>query len=100
LHKLLPVSLEPGWFCTLALKILPPDFLQKSFLDPKHVISSLKNRGRNGSPHRLGASGSFHALLFHVGLESGVTNSKKLKNARPSRGIILCDLHAGKKFKP
>jgi hypothetical protein len=23
--------MEPGWFCTLALKSKPPDFLQKSF---------------------------------------------------------------------
>jgi hypothetical protein len=40
-RKLLPILVEPGWFCTLALKSQPPDFLQKSFLDPQHVISSL-----------------------------------------------------------
>jgi hypothetical protein len=34
LDKFLPISLEQGWFCTLALKSKPPDFLQKSFLDP------------------------------------------------------------------
>jgi hypothetical protein len=82
LRKLLPVSLESGWFCTLALKNQPPDFLQKSFLDPQHAISSLNNRGRNGSPHRLGASGIFRALLFYAGLESGITNSKKIKKMR------------------
>jgi hypothetical protein len=59
--------------------------LQKSFLDPQHVISSLNNRGRNGSPHRLGASGSFRVLLFHAGLESGVTNSKKIEKMRDLR---------------
>jgi hypothetical protein len=48
-------------------------------LDPQHAISSINNRGRNESPHRLGASGSFRALLFHAGLESGITNSKKIK---------------------
>jgi hypothetical protein len=76
---LLPISLEPGWFCTLALKSKPPDFLQKSFLDPQYIISSLNRWGKNGNPHRLGASGSFRALSFHVGLKSGVTNSKKIE---------------------
>jgi hypothetical protein len=63
----------------LALKSKPPDFLQKSFMDPQHVISSLNRWGKNGNPHRLGASGSFLALSFHVGLKSGVTNSIKNK---------------------
>jgi hypothetical protein len=71
--------LEPGWFCTLALKRKPPDFLQKSFLDPKHVISSLNRWEKNGNPHRLGASGSSRALSFQVGLKSGVTNSEKIE---------------------
>jgi hypothetical protein len=79
LCKFLPISLEPGWFCTLALKSKPPDFLQKLFLGPQHVISSLNRWGKNGNPHRLGASGSFRALSFHVGVKSGVTNSKKIK---------------------
>jgi hypothetical protein len=48
-------------------------------LDPQHIISSLNNRGRNGSPHRLGASESFRALLFHADLESSVSNSKKIE---------------------
>jgi hypothetical protein len=56
--------------------------LKKSFLDPQHIISSLNNRGRNGSPHRLGASESFCALLFHADLETGVTNSKKIEKMR------------------
>jgi hypothetical protein len=79
LCKFLPISLEPGWFCTLALKSKSPDFLQKSFLDPQHVISSLNRWGKHGNPQRLGASGSFRALSFHVGLKSGVTNSQKIK---------------------
>jgi hypothetical protein len=79
LCKFLPISLEPGWFCTLALKSKPPDFLQKTFLDPQHVIFFTKQVGENGNPHRLGASGSFRALSFHVGLKSGVTNSKKFE---------------------
>jgi hypothetical protein len=42
-------------------------------------------------------SGSFRAPSFHAGPEPGVTNSKKnRKNASPSRGVILCDLEAGK----
>jgi hypothetical protein len=65
------------WFCTLALKSKPQDFLQKSYLDPQNVISSLNRWGKNRNPHHLGASGSFRALSFHVGLKSGVTNSKK-----------------------
>jgi hypothetical protein len=69
--------MEPGWFCTLTLKSKPPDFLKKSFLDPQHVISSLNMWGKNRNPHRLGASGSFWALSFYVGLKSGVTNSEK-----------------------
>jgi hypothetical protein len=74
-----PISLEPWWFCTLALKSKPPDFFQKSFLDLQHVISSLNRWGKHGNPHRLGASRSFWALSFHVGLKSGVTNSKKIE---------------------
>jgi hypothetical protein len=90
--------LEPGWFCTLALKSKPLDFLKKSFLDPQHLISSLNSRKKRGTPHRLVTSGSFRAPSFHVGPKPGVTNSKKnRKNAKPSRGIILCDLEAGKK---
>jgi hypothetical protein len=70
-------------------------------LDPQYVISSLNIREKRGTPHRLAASGSFRAPSFHAGLESGVTNSKKIeKNAKPSHDIILCDLQAGKKFKP
>jgi hypothetical protein len=41
LRKLLPISLEPGWICTLAVIRQAPDFFQKSFLDPQHVIFSL-----------------------------------------------------------
>jgi hypothetical protein len=48
LCKFLPISLEPGWFCTLALKSKPPDFLEKSFLDPQHVISSLNKWEKTG----------------------------------------------------
>jgi hypothetical protein len=48
LRKFLPISLEAGWFCTLAVKSKPPDFLQKSFLDPQHVISSLNSREKRG----------------------------------------------------
>jgi hypothetical protein len=40
----------------------------------------------------------YRAPSFHVGPKSGVTNSKKIeKNMRTLRGIILCDLIAGKK---
>jgi hypothetical protein len=35
------ISLEPGWVCPLALIRRAPDFLEKSFLDPQHVISPL-----------------------------------------------------------
>jgi hypothetical protein len=98
LRKFLPISLEPEWFCTLALKSKPPDFLQESFLDSQYVISSLNRWGENETPHCLGASGSFRASLFHVGLQSDVTNSKKFKkNMRPSHGVILCDLDTEKK---
>jgi hypothetical protein len=38
-----------------------------------------KQVGKNGNPNRLGASGSFRALSFHVRLKSGVTNSKKIE---------------------
>jgi hypothetical protein len=69
-------------------------------LDPQLVISSLNSREKRGTLHCLAASGSFHAPSFHAGPKLGVTNSKKSKNAKPSRGIILCDLEAGKKFKP
>jgi hypothetical protein len=87
-------------FCTLALKSEPPDFLQKSFLDSQYVISSLNRWGKNKTPHCLGASGTFHAESFHVGLKSDVTNSKKnQKNARPLHDVILCDLDAGKKIQ-
>jgi hypothetical protein len=48
LCKFLLISLEPGWFCTLALKSKPVDFLQKSILDPQHVISSLNKWGKIG----------------------------------------------------
>jgi hypothetical protein len=96
LCKFLPISLEPRWFCTLALKCKPPDFLQKSVLDPQHVISSLNGWGKNRNLHRLGASGSFHALSFHAGLESSVINSKNEKKVRPSFGVILYHLDAWK----
>jgi hypothetical protein len=78
LRKFLPISLEPEWFCTLALKSKPPDFLQKLFLDSQYVISSLNRWGEKETPHYLGASGSFRASSFHVGLKSDVTNSKKI----------------------
>jgi hypothetical protein len=71
--------LEPEWFCTLALKSKPPDFLQKSFLDLQYVISSLNRWQKNKTPYCLGASGSFRASSFHVGPKSDVTNSKKSK---------------------
>jgi hypothetical protein len=38
LRKLLPISMEPGWFCTLAVIRQALDFLQKSFLDLQHII--------------------------------------------------------------
>jgi hypothetical protein len=79
LRKFLPISLEPKWFCTLALKSKPPDFLQKSFLDLQYIISSLNRWWKNETPHCLGASGSFRASSFHVGPKSDVTNSKKIK---------------------
>jgi hypothetical protein len=82
LCKFLPILLEPVWFCTLALTSKPRDFLQKSFLDPQHVISSLNRWEKNRTPHRLGASGSFLVFSFHAGLKSGVSNSKNQKNAR------------------
>jgi hypothetical protein len=101
LRKFLPISQEPEWFCTLALKSKPPDFLQKSFLDSQYVISSLNRWQKNETPHCLGASGSFRASSFHVCPKSDVTNSKKnQKNTRPSHGVILCDLDVEKKFKP
>jgi hypothetical protein len=59
--------------------LLDSTVLQKSFLNPQHVISLLNKWGKNENPHRLGASGSFQALSFHVGLKSGVTNSKKIE---------------------
>jgi hypothetical protein len=79
LRKFLPISLEPEWFCTLALKSKPLDFLQKSFLDSQYIISSLNRWRKNKTPHCLGASGSFRASSFHVGPKSDVTNSKKSK---------------------
>jgi hypothetical protein len=85
LRKFLPISLEQGWFCTLALKSKPPDFLSKSFLDPQHVISPLNIREKRGTPHRLAASGSFPAPSFYAGPESGVTNSKKIKKMQNLR---------------
>jgi hypothetical protein len=85
LRKFLPISLEPEWFCTLALKSKPPDFLQKSFLDSQYVISSLSRWRKNETPHCLGASGSFRASSFHVGPKSDVTNSKKIKKIRDLR---------------
>jgi hypothetical protein len=54
-------------------------------LDPQHVISSLNIREKRGTPHRLAASGSFHAPSFHAGSESGVTNSKKSKKMQNLR---------------
>jgi hypothetical protein len=42
LCRLLPILLEPGWVCRLALIRRAHDFLQKNiFLDPQHAISSL-----------------------------------------------------------
>jgi hypothetical protein len=79
LRKFLPISLEPEWICTLALKSKPPDFLQKSFLDSQYVISSLSRWRKNETPHCLGASGSFRASSFYVDPKSDVTNSKKIK---------------------
>jgi hypothetical protein len=79
LRKFLPISLEAGWFRTLEVKSKPPDFLQKSFLDPQHVISSLNSGRKKGTPHRLAASGSIRAPSFHAGPESGITNFKKSK---------------------
>jgi hypothetical protein len=48
LRNFLPISLEAGWFYTLAVKSKPPDFLQNSFLDPQHVISSLNSMEKRG----------------------------------------------------
>jgi hypothetical protein len=75
LRKFLPISLEPEWICTLALKSKSPDFLQKSFLDSQYVISSLSRWRKNETPHCLGVSGSFRASSFYVGPKSDVTNS-------------------------
>jgi hypothetical protein len=96
LGKLLPILVEPGWFCTLALKSRPLEFLKKSFLDPQHVIYSLNFDREGETPHRLGASGSFCALSWHAGLKLTVTNSKKSKNARTLHSGILCHLDVGK----
>jgi hypothetical protein len=41
-------------------------------------------------------SASFVRCHVHAGTESGVINSKKHKNARPLRGVILYHLDAGK----
>jgi hypothetical protein len=65
LCKFLPNSLEPGWFCTLALKSKLPDFLQKSFLDLQHVISSLNRWEKTGirtTWARAGVSRRFHFM--------------------------------------
>jgi hypothetical protein len=78
LCKFLPISLEPGWFCTLALKSKPPNFFAKIISGSATCHFFTKQVGKNGNPHRLGTSGSFRALPFHVGLKSGVTNSKKI----------------------
>jgi hypothetical protein len=43
-----------------------------------------------------GCEREFRALSFYASLESGVTNSKKIKNVRPSRGVILYNLDVGK----
>jgi hypothetical protein len=54
-----------------------------------------------GTPHRLPASGSFHALSFHVGPESGVTNSKKIKKMQNLRVTsFYMTYKREKKFKP
>jgi hypothetical protein len=87
LRKFLPISLEAGWFCTFAVKSKPPNFLQKSFLDPQHIISSLNNRGKKGIPHRLAASESFPAPLFFAGPESDITNLKKNQKMRNLRMV-------------
>jgi hypothetical protein len=51
------------------------------------------------TPHRLAASGRSPSSL--VGPKSSITNSKKSeKNVKHSCDVILCDLVAGKKFKP
>jgi hypothetical protein len=43
----------------------------------------------------------FHALSFHAGPKSDITNLKKnQKNVKPLRGVILCDLDVERKFKP
>jgi hypothetical protein len=85
LRKFLPISLEPEWFCTLALKSRPPDFLQKSFLDSQYVISSLIKWRKKETPYCLIVSGSFRASSFHVGPKSDVTNSKKIRKIRDLR---------------
>jgi hypothetical protein len=41
LCKLMPILLEPMWFCTLVVIRQAPGFLQKKNLDPQDVISSL-----------------------------------------------------------
>jgi hypothetical protein len=79
LRKFLPISLEPGWFCTLALKSKPPVFLQKIIFGSATHHFFTKKVGKKQDSAPLGLSGSFRALSFHAGLESGVTNSKKLK---------------------
>jgi hypothetical protein len=68
---------EPGWFCTLALKSKPPDFFAKIIFGfaIRHFIT--KQVGKNETLHCLGASGIFRAASFHVGVKSDVTNSKK-----------------------
>jgi hypothetical protein len=73
--------------------------LQKSFLDPQYIISSLNRWGKKGNPHRLGASGSFRPLSFHVGLKSGVTNSKKIEKMWDLRVTHFMWPRCGKKIQ-
>jgi hypothetical protein len=100
LRKLLPISLEPGWVCPLALIRRATNFLQKSFSDPQHVISSLNFDHYRGTPHRLAASESFVRCHVHVGLESGVINSKKIEKCETFAWRHFISPRCGKKFKP
>jgi hypothetical protein len=100
LRKFLPISLELEWFCTLALKSKPPDFLQKLFLDSQYVISSLNRWRKNETPHCVGASGSFRASSFHVGPKSNEINSKKSKKYETFAWRHFMWPRCGKKIKP
>jgi hypothetical protein len=59
-----------GGFCTVALKSKPPNFLQKSFLDPQHVISSLNKWGKQESAPP-GREQDFSGVVISCGSQIG-----------------------------